>query len=259
MTLCAWSRVIRRRSILWLLALTGLFAVTPLAGADAPFLTDDPVFSPGGEIKAGITGEHNAGGSLLTEVLDWNYALVPSLRLNLTTYTKHVWPAGGGREFGYGDTEFKIKWRFLDEDVAGGRPALGIAPKVFVPTADERRGLGDGAWRVQLPLLFGMTVGRWYHFAEAGYQWVIGRDIADSAYGGAGSLYAFTDRLALGAELFSRVSTDRRNDWQLATTLGAVYTVNASWQIKASVSHTLRETARGGPSPAGVVYVVWNF
>jgi hypothetical protein len=101
-----------------------------------------------------------------------------------------------------------VKWRFVDEDTAGNRPALGIAPKVFVPTADESRGLGDSVWRFQIPLQIGKTMGHWYHFAEVGYQWVFKREISDSAYAGAGTLYAFNSHWALGTELFGSVPID---------------------------------------------------
>ena len=231
----------------------------PRARADAPFYTDDPVFSSNWEIKAGITGEHKSGSSRATHVLDWNYAVVPNVRLNLTTYVTRVSPMGRGSQSGYGDTEFKIKWRFLDEDKSGARPALGIAPKVFIPTADASRGLGDGVWRFQVPLLFGKSAGRWYHFAEAGYQWALAPTVSNTAYGGAGTIYSFTDRFALGTELFGSISTQNRNDRQLLTTVGVIYTINAHWQLKASVSHKLRDTSRSGTDSAGVFYVVWNF
>jgi hypothetical protein len=83
----------------------GVYAVAlstaPKVRADSPFYTDDPNFSPSWEIKAGFTGEKNAGGSVMTDVLDWNYAVVPNVRLNLTTYGKHCWPKGSPSEFGY--------------------------------------------------------------------------------------------------------------------------------------------------------------
>ena len=181
------------------------------------------------------------------------------MRLNLTTYTKNIWPAGGGHEFGYGDTEFKIKWRFLDENTNSWLSAIGIAPKVYFPTADKDRGLGDGVWRAQLPLQFGKTIGRFYNFAEAGYQMAFKPHVSDVAYYGIGMLYSFTDHFALGTELFGNISTNDRNNWQLLTTLGVVYTFNEHWAIKTSISHTLRDTARGGPNPSGVFYLVWNF
>ena len=234
------------------------FSVLPLQ-ADSPFYTDDPEFSPGWEIKAGFTGEHNSGGSLLTEVLDWNYAMLPNVRLNLTTYTKDIWPDGGDHEFGYGDTEFKVKWRFLDADPKTSRPSLGIAPKIYIPTASEDRGLGDGVWRFQLPLQFGKSIGNNYHFAEIGYQWAFDDDASDMLYGGYGVLHTLNKRFAFGTELYGWVPVDDSNNWQLLTTLGGVYSFNEHWSLKASISHTLRDVDLGGPAPSGVIYAVWNF
>ena len=51
---------------------------------------------------------------------------------------------------------------------------------------------------------------------------------------------------------------DKKNH-QVLTTLGAVYTFNEHWALKASISRTLRDESRGGPNPSGVFYLVWNF
>ncbi len=227
--------------------------------ADSPFYTDDPEFSPGWEIKAGFTGERNRGGSVFTEVLDWNYAVLPNVRLNLTTYTKHIWPDAGGSEFGYGDTEFKVKWRFMDADPKTARPSLGIAPKVYIPTASEDRGLGDGVWRFQLPLQLGKAIGSNYHFAEIGYQWAFDEKASDLLYGGYGVQHTINKHLALGTELYGWMPAGDSANYQIVTTLGGVYTFNEHWSLKASLSHTLRDTDRGGPAPSGVCYAVWNF
>lgn len=42
----------------------------------------------------------------------------------------------------------------------------------------------------------------------------------------------------------------------LVTTLGAIYTFNEHWALKADLSRTLRDEARGGPRLFGVFYVV---
>jgi hypothetical protein len=238
-----------------------ILAIHLPAHADSPFYTDDPLFSPGWEIKGGITGEHNFSGSLLTEVLDWNYAfaIVPYIRLNLTTFTKHIWTKDGQNAFGYGETEFKVKWRFLEENMTGFRPALGIAPKVFFPTSDEDRGLGDGIWRFQLPLQLGKTLNRCYLFTEAGYQWAFDKSVSNVLYAGCGTLYAFTDHFSLGIELFGTAPITGLSSSQVLSTVGMVYTFNKYWSIKGSLSHTLRETTLGGPNPSGVFYIVWNY
>ena len=79
------------------------------------------------------------------------------------------------------------------------------------------------------------------------------------AYAGIGTLYNFTSHLALGTELFGNVPMDTKKEWNVLTTLGAIWTFNEHWSVKASVSHALRDAQHGGPAPSGVFYLVWNF
>ena len=245
------------RKIFW--ALTAFASVTATR-ADSPFFTDDPAFSPGWEIKLGITAEHNNGGDALAgPVLDLNYAIVPNVRLNATFYYAGLYPKAGADVFGFGNTEFKVKWRFIEEDAKSWLPAVSISPKVFFPTASTDRGLGDGIWRAQLPIELGKTVGNWYHFAETGYQWAFENAASDTFFWGAGTLYNFNKHFALGTELYGLIPTDAQHAHTFAATLGAIYTFNANWSLKASISHSLRDDEQPGPRPAGVFYVVWNF
>ena len=246
------------KKVFWLFAL-GAFAAAETR-ADSPFYTDDPEFSPGWEIKFGMTAEHNTGGNTWTApILDLNYAVVPKVRLNLTLAGRTLEPTTGPSVFGFADTEFKVKWRFIDESTNSWLPAIGIAPKIFFPTADKDRGLGDGVWRAQLPLQFGKTIGRFYNFAEVGYQMAFKSGASDVAYYGIGTLFSFNSHFALGTELFGWTPMLDKASHQLLTTLGAVYTFNEHWALKASISRTLRDESRGGPNPSGVFYLVWNF
>ncbi len=49
------------RKVFWLITLAVVSASN--ASADSPFFTDDPEFSPGWEIKYGMTAERNSGGN----------------------------------------------------------------------------------------------------------------------------------------------------------------------------------------------------
>ena len=247
------------RRIFWSVALMFILSAT-LVRADSPFYTDDPEFSPGWEIKHGFTAEHNSGGNAwAAPVLDLNYAVVPQVRFNLTLAGRVLEPRIGPSVMGYADTEFKIKWRFLDADTNSWLPSIGIAPKAFVPTADRDRGLGDGIFRAQLPLQFGKTIGNFYNFAEVGYQMAFDKKATDVGYYGLGTLYSFNSHFALGTEIYGYTPMDDRKNHQWMTTLGAVYTFNEHWAIKASISRTLVDERRGGPNPSGVFYLVWNF
>ena len=247
------------KKVFWLLPLA--FVLSPVDGrSDSPFYTDDPEFSPGWEIKYGMTAERNTGGNTWTApVLDLNYAVVPRVRLNLTLAGRTLEPRTGPSVFGFADTEFKVKWRFVDAGTNSCLPSIGIAPKVFFPTSDKNRGLGDGVWRAQLPLQFGKTVGRFYNFAEVGYQMAFRDGVNDVAYYGVGTLYSLNTHFALGTEAFGYTPMLDKKNHQVLATLGAVYSFNEHWALKASISRTLRDTSRGGPNPAGVFYLVWNF
>lgn len=245
------------RKIFWTLAfLMGGALVS--ARADSPFFTDDPLFSPGWEIKLGVGAEHNVGGNAVAgPILDINYAVVPTVRLDVTFAYLSASPKNELGANGFGTTDFKVKWRFLEEDPHGWRPALSIAPKVTLPTAGTA--LSDGVWRAQFPIELGKTLGNWYHFAEAGYQWAFDDAATDVAFWGVGSLYNFDKHLAAGVEIYGLVPVEEQKAHVLAATLGAVYTFDAHWSMKASVSQSLREENQPGPRPAGVFYVVWNF
>jgi hypothetical protein len=248
------------RKVFWAFAGAFLLASNESANADSPFFTDDPLFSPGWEIKLGVAAEHNASGDVLTgPILDLNYAIVPTVRLNLTMAGVGLDPDIGPSVYGLGTTDFKVKWRFLEEDPQGWRPAVSIAPKVTIPTASTSRGLSDGFWRAQLPIEFGKTTGDWYHFAEAGYQWAFDDSASDVAFWGVGTLYNFNKHFAAGAELYGLIPIEQQAAHTFAATVGAVYTFNANWSLKASISQSLRDDTQPGPQPAGVFFVVWNF
>lgn len=248
------------RKIFWMLV--GIFTLVSHdpARADSPFFTDDPLFSPGWEIKLGAVAEHNLSGDVLTgPILDINYAIVPTMRLDLTLSEVGIVQDTGLSTYGFGTTDFKVKWRFLEEDPQSWLPAMSIAPKVILPTASTNDGLSDGVWRAQLPVQFGKTIGNSYHFAEAGYQRAFDDKASDVVFWGVGTLYNFNKHIALGTEIYGITPLDQSEDYTLAATLGAIYTFDANWSLKASVSQSLREDSKPGPNPSGVFYVVWNF
>ena len=248
------------RKVFWAFAGALFLASGESAHADSPFFTDDPLFSPGWEIKFGAAAEHNSGGdSWAAPILDLNYAVIPTVRLNLTVAYIGTEPNLGSVASGFGTADFKVKWRFIEEDAKGWRPTVSIAPKVTMPTASNDRGLSDGVWRGQLPIEFGKTVGDWYHFTEVGYQWAFERSASNVFFWGVGTLYNFNKHFAAGAEIYGLSPVEQQEAHVFAATVGAVYAFNANWSLKASVSHSLRDDTQPGPRPAGVFYVVWNF
>ena len=157
------------------------------------------------------------------------------------------------------DTDFKFKWRFVEEDTNSWQPAVSMAPNITLPTADKNRGLGDEVWRLRLPVQIGKTLGNWYSYAETGYQFAFDPKATDVIPYGAATQYQFTDKLSLGAELNGNVPLDDSAQWTILANLGGSYALTDSVQLQASLGRTLRDIARGGSEVLVQTFVQWNF
>ncbi len=243
----------------WMLALVA-FLPPHTARAGSPFLTDDPGFAPKGwEIKAESLYEKTINGTTITPVLDLNYTIVPTFKINLTLAGKNIDPRTESSEYGMADTDFKFKWRFVEEDLSGWRPAGSIAPNVTLPTADKNKGLGDEVWRLRLPVQIGKTFGKWYSYAETGYQWALNDSATDVIPYGVATQYQLTDKLSLGVELNGNVPVDDRAQWTMLANVGGSYALTDSVQLQASLGRTVRDTDRGGSEVLMQTFVQWNF
>jgi hypothetical protein len=251
----------------WLTFIVVFVSVTLIIGgktakAGSPFLTDDPGFAPEGwEIKPIIVFECNKSQSILTApIIDINYAIVKNFKLNLTLGIKTIYPDGGRSHTGMNDTDFKFKWRFLDEETDKLWPAISIAPTITFPTAPTSNGLGDGIWRAKIPFQFGKTFGNFYTYSELGYQWVFDDSASDQLLYGYVVQYQFTDKFTLGIEFANgSMPFESKKDYSLVGNIGASYTFNENWQLQGSIGRTLRDVDLGGPEFLGQIFVQWNF
>lgn len=244
------------KHIFWLLPLSFLMPHAAFAGS--PFLTDDPGFAPKGwEVKFASAYEHRADGDTLTApILDLNYTIVEHFKLNATFAGKSVFPDQRNDEFGLADTDFKFKWRFIDEKPGTWQPAFSIAPNITFPTGDNDRGLGDDQYKFRFPVQVGKTFGKFYTYGELGYQWSLSGDGDDQWIYGAALQYQLTDKLNIGAELNGSSILGIIDDYNLIANVGAVYTFDEHWQLQGSVGTSLTDN---GPDLLVQVFIQWNF
>lgn len=249
------------RRYFWVVLVSLLVAPLQKAHAGSPFLTDDPGFIPSGwEYKLASSYEKtNGGNALFVPIVDLNYTVVEHFKFNLTLAGKRFKPNGGTSEYGLADTDFKFKWRFQDEDENGARPAISIAPNLTFATASKDKGLGDQIPRLRVPIQFGKTWGKWYGFAELGYQFALKSGASDVLNYGAGAQVALSDKWSIGAELFGTAPIDDSSNWGLITNFGAAYQATKALQIQGSIGRTLRSSERGGSDPLVQVFLQWQF
>ncbi len=128
-------------------------AISTLVWAGPPFITDDP--EPLGhchweiDVASQMTKDKN-GLSGTAPHAEINYGLLDNVDLHTIIPLSYVSPNEGPTNYGFGDIELGVKYRFVQE--SDRFPMVGTFPLIEVPTGDHKRGLGTGHMRAFFPL-----------------------------------------------------------------------------------------------------------
>jgi hypothetical protein len=221
-----------------LLAIT---AAAQLAWAGPPFTTDDPepVEYQHWEVYVASQINHDKDGwSGTSPHLEVNYGAAPNLQLHLIAPVAFSAPAQRGAQFGYGDTELGVKYRFFEE--TDYLPQIGVFPLIEIPTGSSKRGLGNGHTQTFLPLWLQKAFGPWTTYGGGGYWinpgagnqnwwfagWLLQREVSSS--------------LTLGAEIFHESSSEAGGESDSKFNFGAIYNFSDFYHLLISVGHTLQ-------------------
>lgn len=218
-----------------------LFILAPkIVWAGPPFVTDDP--DPGEyrqwEVDLAAQFRHGRDGDASTlPHLEVNHGLLPDVQIHLVLPLVYVKPAGASSQYGYGDTELGIKYRFLSE--TNYRPQVAIFPLIELPTGDHDRGLGNGRTQYFLPVWLQKSLGPWTIYGGAGYWinpgdgnkdwwlfgWVIQRDINKT--------------LTLGVELYYRTADTEAGHDAVGYAAGALVNITGNHHLLLSLGQDI--------------------
>lgn len=171
--------------------------------AGPPFRTDDPVpvlFRHGEFYLFSSATLDATGTSGIGPAVEFNYGIFPNTQFHVVMPIAFNAPKNTPSQFGYGDTELGVKFRFIEQgDIA---PDVATFPIVEVPTGNAARNLGNGKAQVYLPLWLQKDIGKWTIYGGTGY-W-INPGIGNRNWDFSGLLiqYNFSEVFFLGAELF---------------------------------------------------------
>lgn len=200
--------------------------------AGPPFRTDDPVPVPylHGEAYLFSTGTLDATGTTgIGPALEVNYGIFHNTQFHLVLPVAFNAPKGLRSQFGYGDTEIGVKFRFVDQgDIV---PDIATFPLVEVPTGNASRNLGNGKAQLYLPLWLQKDIGNWTVYGGAGY-WVnpgIGNENWD--FSGVLIQYNFTEDFFIGAELFHQTPSSVQSKSDTGIHIGGGIPVMKDTQI----------------------------
>ncbi len=215
--------------------------------AQIPFYTDDADTTERGKAHVEFFNEHDLlqksaypAKSQNTANFTFNYGLTDRVEVsvNLPVLTiVNAKTVSTGSVSGVGDTQFGVKYRFLDEREGSRLPALAVVFYVEAPTGDAARQLGSGLtdywlYGVAQKSLSEKVKGRFNGgvlFSGNSSTGLIGVSTTKGqVFTVNGSLVRnFTDKLKLGVEVFGAVTNDfRLSRGQLTAQGGGDYALN---------------------------------
>lgn len=205
--------------VVWLV----LIAVPCVAVAGPPFKTDDPDTLGYGcwefDFAAQYFHDRNGNSATLPH-LEANYGFAPNWMIHAVAPFQYVKPEGQPSQYGYGDKEVGIKYRFIEETAS--RPQVATFPLLEIPTGDASRGLGDGKTQFFLPLWLQKSWGPWTTYGGGGYHFTSGEGSRDWWFFGWQLQREITKKLAVGAEVYYSTPSTAGVDESKGYTVGAI-------------------------------------
>jgi hypothetical protein len=131
--------------------------------------------------------------------LEVNYGLIPNVQVHLLLPMNYLNPVHRHADFGYADTEFGIKFRFVSE--SDNSPQIGTFPILEIPTIKNSE-FSSGKLKIYLPIWLQKSWGRLTTYGGAGYWINPGTVNKNWIFAGWELQYDFAKSLTLGGEIF---------------------------------------------------------
>ena len=181
-----------------------------LSFAGPPFGTDDPetVRYKHWEYYISSVNTYQLGvWSGTSPHFELNYGLVPNVQVHLLLPMNYSFARNEGANFGYANTEFGIKFRFVQE--TDNSPQIGTFPIIEIPTIKNNE-FSNGKAKIYLPLWAQKSWGKLTTYGGAGYWLNPGTNNKNWIFSGWEVQYDFSPFLTLGGELYFH-SADTKN------------------------------------------------
>jgi hypothetical protein len=210
------------------------------AFAGPPFFTDDPepVELHHSEFYIFSTYDKTSDGNgLAIPAFEYNYGALPNTQLHIVVPFVRNSPNDASSEYGLGDLELGVKYRFLEETET--IPQVGIFPMAELDTGDADKGLGNGKTWWRLPVWIQKSWGNWLTYGGAGY--VINHAAGQKDYPFAGWLIQnnLSEKLSLGGEIFGRSKDSEDGRSTTLLNLGGFYRFTPDFNLLFSAGHSV--------------------
>lgn len=168
--------------------------------------------------------------------IEINYGAIPNLQIHLLAPMGYVHNIKG-TEYGFGNTEFGIKYRFAQE--TDNAPQIGVFPLVEIPTGNKNIGLGNGNVQIYLPIWFQKSWEKFTTYGGVGYWINPGEGNRNWIFTGWEAQYDFSDTFTLGGEIYYHSADSQESKSAGGFSIGGFINLTESNHILFSYGHSV--------------------
>jgi hypothetical protein len=216
-----------------------LFITIQHSHAGPPFTTDDPETVRFRHWEYYISSVNNFQAGVWSGTsphLELNYGIVPNVQLHVLLPMNYNYSQKLGANFGYGDTEFGIKYRFIKE--TDNSPQIGVFPIVEIPTIKNTE-FSNGKAKLFLPVWAQKSWGKVTSYGGAGYGINPGKGNKNWFFAGWEVQYDISPAFTLGGEVYYHSADTQTGKSETAFNLGGSVNPSEKFHIIFSLGHSL--------------------
>jgi hypothetical protein len=237
--------------------------------AGPPFQTDDPDPVDYHHYEFYVFGNADGTGVEMDTAgpaAEFNWGILPNTQFHIIVPLVAIVPSNeakyapsgvGPSEFGLGDIEIGVKYRYLKE--TKHRPMIGTFTMLEVPSGNYNLGLGVGKVWAKLPVWVQKSFGPWTTYGGVGEQIVPQTGYNNFTYGGWLLQRDIGKKWTLGGEVFSHgaegIATPQIRGSTLIDAGGYYYIRNPGFQVLFCYGHAVG----GLPETYAYVGLYWTW
>ena len=166
-----------------------------------------------------------------------NYGVIKDVQLHLITPLAFNYENAGKNNYGIGDIEVGIKYRFIKETKY--RPQIGIFPISEIPTGNLAKELGNGKAQFFIPVWIQKSFGdKWQTYGGYGYWINPGKGNKNWSYLGWQVQYQLSEKVSIGTEIYHVTPDLKEGKSDTRFNIGSVIDVNSQNRILISVGRS---------------------
>ncbi len=207
--------------------------------AGPPFNTDDPEPVEYRHWEFYILSIHTIQPNLFSGTFphfETNYGVIPNMQLHLLLPFNYNYNPQQHFSYGYENTEFGIKYRFVKESEA--MPQIGVFPIIEIPTISNSN-FGNNKPQVYLPLWLQKSWNKLASYGGLGYWINPGAQNRNWIFTGWEFQYDFSKTLTLGGEIFYHSSDTNEANNFLGFNFGGFLNFSEKFHILFSFGHNI--------------------